>query len=348
MENKKIVIFYSCLSDYILNILSTYSSLTGNELHIVYIDPVKSEAPFEFDLKGENMFFYNYDLFDQQELIEFTQKINPNLIICGGWNYKKYNNVIDLVYKKTKCILTMDNQWHGKPKQYLGLLYSRFFIANKFYKIWVPGVPQFKYAQKLGFKKKDILTGWYVANEDKFKLNHQHNTINKRFVFVGRYVSYKGILDLHAAFSRLVEEVSDKWELHCIGVGHLQDKIPNHPLIKHHGFMQPKELHEFAKDGGVFVLPSHFEPWGLVVQEFALSGFPLIVSDKVGAGSQFVKTENGVIFKSKDIESLFFALKAIVLKSDNDLIKMGRASNRLGETVSYANWIKTLNTELKD
>lgn len=346
MENKKILILYSCLSDYILNILSTYSTISGTELHIVYIDPVKSEAPFELSLQGKNMIFYNYDQFEQKELIELTKMVNPNLIICSGWNHKKYNGVIDLFHKKIKCILTMDNQWLGKPKQYFGLLYSRLFIVKKYNKIWVPGEPQIEYALKLGFKKKNILTGWYVANEDKFRLDLQRNKVIQRFVFVGRYVDYKGILDLYKAFVKLVDEVPNQWMLNCIGTGPLLNNFPNHSQIKHLGFMQPNELQNFAKEGGVFILPSHFEPWGLVVQEFALAGFPLLVSDKVGSASQFVNSKNGVIFKSNSADSLYDALKTIILKKERELIAMSHASQKIGLTVSYENWIKTLNTEL--
>lgn len=347
MENKKILILYPCLSDYILNILSTYATISSVLLHIVYIDPIKSEAPFELNLEGENMTFYNFDQLDQKELIELTKIINPNLIICCGWNYKKYNAVINLFHKKIKCILTMDNQWIGNPKQFLGLLYSRLFIVNKYSKIWVPGGPQIEYALKLGFKKKNILTGWYIANEYKFKLNYQRKEINKRFVFVGRYVDYKGILDLYQAFVRLVEEVPNEWMLTCIGTGPLQNNFPDHPKIKHIGFVQPNELQCFAKEGGVFVLPSHFEPWGLVLQEFALSGFPLLVSDKVGAASQFISPKNGIVFKNNNIDSLFNALKTIVEKKDYELVEMCCASQLMGGSISYQNWIKILDAELK-
>ena len=84
------------------------------------------------------------------------------------------------------------------------------------------------------------------------------------------------------------------------------------------------------------------------MQEFALSGFPLLVSNKVGAASQFVSPENGIVFESNSIDSLFNALKTIVSKDDNELIEMSHASQKLGESVSYENWIKILNSELED
>lgn len=346
MNNKKILVLYSCLSDYILNILTIYTNVSEVKIHMVYINPIKKEAPFEFDLKKTKINFHDYDNFNVVELIELTKIINPDLIICGGWNNKKYNKLINIFNTKIKCILVMDNQWIGTPKQYLGLIYSRIFIVKKYAKIWVSGRPQMKYALKLGFKKNNILEGWYVANIDKFKLTHNRQKIEKRFVFVGRYVENKGILDLLNAFIKLVEEVPNDWILTCIGTGILKEKIKHHPRIEHIGFLQPEGLQEFSKKGGVFVLPSHFEPWGLVVQEFALAAFPLLVSDKVGSASQFVKDDNGIIFNANSVNSLFTTLKTIVQMNECELIKMSNLSKELGGKISYENWINILNTEL--
>lgn len=38
----------------------------------------------------------------------------------------------------------------------------------------------------------------------------------------------------------------------------------------------------------IFVLPSYQEPWGLVVNEAALCGLPLVVGNQVGAGADLV------------------------------------------------------------
>ena len=47
--------------------------------------------------------------------------------------------------------------------------------------------------------------------------------------------------------------------------------------------MQPEDLLAFMSTGKAFVLPSTFEPWGVAVHEFAAAGYPLILSDAVGA-----------------------------------------------------------------
>ena len=65
------------------------------------------------------------------------------------------------------------------------------------------------------------------------------------------------------------------------------------------------EINNIYNDCNVFVLPSTFEPWGLVVNEAMASGFPVIVSDKVGARYDLVLNKNtGFVFKSGDAVDL--------------------------------------------
>jgi glycosyltransferase involved in cell wall biosynthesis len=55
----------------------------------------------------------------------------------------------------------------------------------------------------------------------------------------------------------------------------------------------------------VFVLPSTFEPWGLVVNEVMNAGRPILVSDRVGCGPDLVQPgRNGFIFRVSDDAAL--------------------------------------------
>ncbi|AUS05833.1 glycosyltransferase family 4 protein [Pseudotamlana carrageenivorans] len=346
MKNKKVVILFSRLSDYMLTMFNSYASRESVELFIFIKSPDEKEAPFVLNLNEKNITFLNQDHFDKIKLIDKVEEIDPNLIICSGWSNHKYNAVINKFYRKKPCILTMDNQWLGSLKQYFGLLYSRLFIKPKFNKIWVPGSTQKAFALKLGFKKENIITGWYVANEKKF--TKQRTNINHEFVFVGRYVKIKGIEELWNAFIKLKETTSNNWKLTCIGTGELYEQKTEHPDINHLGFLQPNELQEYTKKGGVFVLPSHFEPWGVVVHEFALSSYPMIVSDKVGAASQFVTNQNGIIFESNNVNDLYNTMLKIVSLTNQELLEMSRASHSNGKTVSSENWINNMNSLLEN
>ncbi|MDQ3192354.1 MAG: glycosyltransferase family 4 protein, partial [Bacteroidota bacterium] len=224
-----------------------------------------------------------------------------------------------------------------------------FTITPYFSHAWVPGERQVEFALKLGFAAKRILKGFYSADFNYFHSLYSKNKeqkekeFPKRFIYVGRYIEHKGIKDLWRAFIELQNEKPSDWELWCLGVGPLKEQEVQHPKIKHFGFVQPSEMKKIIADSGVFVLPSHFEPWGVVVHEFAAAGFPLICSDKVGANSAFLKQgENGFIYHSADVEALKNRLKKMTAQSKEQLLEMGEKSIEKAKLITPEKWALTI------
>jgi glycosyltransferase involved in cell wall biosynthesis len=58
--------------------------------------------------------------------------------------------------------------------------------------------------------------------------------------------------------------------------------------VKILGFVNQSQLPETYRASDLFVLPSDYEPFGLVVNEAMLCGCPVVVSDKVGAQQDLV------------------------------------------------------------
>lgn len=76
------------------------------------------------------------------------------------------------------------------------------------------------------------------------------------------------------------------------------------------GFRNQTELPALYDLCDVFVLPSKFEPWGLVVNEVMNAGKPVIVSDQVGCGPDLVhQGENGGVFRAGDVDDLCAKLR---------------------------------------
>jgi glycosyltransferase involved in cell wall biosynthesis len=75
--------------------------------------------------------------------------------------------------------------------------------------------------------------------------------------------------------------------------------------VKFLGFRNQSELPALYDLCDVFVLPSGFEPWGLVVNEVMNAGKTVVVSDQVGSGPDLVREgENGSIFPAGDVAGL--------------------------------------------
>jgi glycosyltransferase involved in cell wall biosynthesis len=63
----------------------------------------------------------------------------------------------------------------------------------------------------------------------------------------------------------------------------------------------------------VFALQSTHEPWGVVVNEAAASGLPLVLSDQVGAAHDLLRDgENGFLVRPGDVEGAAAALRCLM------------------------------------
>ena len=109
------------------------------------------------------------------------------------------------------------------------------------------------------------------------------------------------------------------------------------------GFVQPHDLGEVIQETGVFVLPSLFEPWGVVVQEYAAAGFPIITTNAVGAADAFVVNgENGYVIEPANGMALEQAMRQMMQADQNQLLTMSQNSHRLSKTITPEGWVNNL------
>ncbi len=163
-------------------------------------------------------------------------------------------------------------------------------------------------------------------------------TFPKRFVFVGRYNQVKGLEDLISAFDSAKNELKD-WEFWFTGAGDLDSLISNKTGMRNLGFIQPKDMEPILKETSIFVLPSRYEPWGLALHEFAAAGFPVIVSNEVGAKEAFlVEGENGFSFPASDVMALKKVLIKMAMLSSSQWLEMGKKSTMLALKNTPKDW----------
>lgn len=353
-ERKKILFLYFELAGYFTACLEYLVDKHEVDAHVIKY-PVNAVAPFSFDLKNEHITYYEYNSFDQHSILLFCQELSPDLIICNGWSDSLYVQLCKKVKKEFKIILTFDNPWRNTIKQNLARIASRILLRPHFPNLWVPGKAQHLYAKKLGYADNQIKTGLYCCDHSLFNsyyLNYaeqKQKSFPKRFLFIGRYTKLKGVLELWNAFVQLQQEDPNEWELWCIGKGDLEHCMPDHPKIKNIGFVQPADLGQFIKECGVFILPSQYEHWGVVLHEMSLAGLPVICSDTTSAADSFVEVDvNGYIHSACDQKSIKSQLKKIISKSDEDLLQMANHSHRIGHTINFDTWSNSLLDYIKN
>lgn len=133
------------------------------------------------------------------------------------------------------------------------------------------------------------------------------------FLNVANLIELKGQEDLIRAFKKVSDEMPDA-ELQIIGGGILESQlyklIEDFNLInkvKLLGYQDRDVIRKHMQECNVFVFPSHYETFGVVLIEAAALGKPLIAS-KCGGPECIVNEVNGVLCPKKDIQELSVAL----------------------------------------
>lgn len=112
------------------------------------------------------------------------------------------------------------------------------------------------------------------------------------------------------------------------------------------GFVNQSQLPSVYGSSDVFVLPSDYEPFGVVVNEAMLCGCPVIVSDRVGAGYDLIQQgETGYIYPTRNVQALAQVLTDLFITPDQ-LKRVKENAQRRILTWSYQENISALITAL--
>ena len=342
----RVLILYTELAGYVIGNINLFlKNNPSAELSIIHY-PVNPEAPFKIEnIPRTSLLEYNES--NKVKIRDLLIEFKPEIVLCSGWGNKFYLELMKIVPLNSKKVVCFDNKWKSTLKQNILVFFSRFFILNKFNYAWVPGNPQKKYALKLGFKSENIYTGLYPADSNFFlkignkKLNNQ-GPYPRVMLSVARYIVQKDLPTLWRAFINANSKTGNNWVLKCIGLGDQFDSRIENQYIEHLGFKQPSEMEEYILTSGVYVLPSIEEPWGVAVHEMALSALPLVLSEKVGAASMFLKDENGFSFPAGNQDKLEEILIGMMRMDDSQLKEMSRESLKSGQQLSSDDWSRTL------
>ena len=341
---KRILVLYKELAGYFIACLDELCASYDAQADVIAY-PVNIDAPFEFKHSNRIQIFSRNTITDEK-LRDMISANSYDLIFTGGWFDKGYLHA--LRNRSCPALIGFDNAWEGNLKQQLAVLYGRFRIRPLFDFAFVPGSKQATFASKLGFSDAQIVKGAYSCDVSRFSRVTKIKGSKQRLIYAGRYAPEKFILPLFEVFHELASSQYSNWELHCIGTGPLWQQRLQSAHITHHGFMQPDDLLAFMQTGDAFVLPSTFEPWGVVVHEFAAAGYPLVLSDAVGAAEAFLENQkNGFLFSAGSSADLKRALNQMLSANSEELQAMGQLSRRLAATITPSTWAKSLADRMK-
>jgi glycosyltransferase involved in cell wall biosynthesis len=318
---------------------------------MIYARSKDSKAPFD-DVQFQNLgTTYCRDSRSAASMLEQVSEFNPSAIHLGGWSDRQYMSVCRRMRSKgTLVIAGSDTQWANSFRQHVAGFSASLHLRRAVDVMWVPGDRQRVFAAALGYTGDQCWDGSYACDWDLCSSSRGRNTQTGQvpyFLFVGRYVEEKGIDTLVDAFRIYKDTVSDPWRLVCVGKGPLAETI--RPAgIEDRGFIQPEKLPDVMSSAGGFILPSRFEPWGVVIQEAAAAGLPLLCSDACGAAFHLLRDcYNGFTFPAGSAASLAERMARMSSLKDEELSVMGERSFQLSKQYTPRRWADVLLSGIK-
>lgn len=130
------------------------------------------------------------------------------------------------------------------------------------------------------------------------------------FLFCGQMIARKGLDHLLAAFAAVAARHSHVRLLLVGREAELPQMLKALPpevraRVEYAGFQPPEALPRYFAQADVFVLPSRYDGWGVVVNQAIGAGLPVVCSDAVGAAYDLVEENvNGLRFPPGDIPAL--------------------------------------------
>lgn len=133
------------------------------------------------------------------------------------------------------------------------------------------------------------------------------------FLFASKLQSRKRCIDLVEAFLRLSPAPGIDPPAHLLIAGDGEERSAIEGRISESGtrnirilgFQNQSEMPRLFDLCEVFVLPSTYEPWGLIVNEVMNAARAIVISDQVGCGPDLIRDGvNGFVFPARDVDAL--------------------------------------------
>ena len=325
-----------------LDIVSHFSKNT--EVKIIYFYPrhdikeayQKAGITLQFmNLKGKYSFLTGIYL-----LVKLLKKEKPDLVVSSIMRA----NLISRIACKitgTRIAGTFVNDSYGairveEHKQKGQYAKFRFFWlldkwTSRLCKHWISNASCIasSNATALGLKRNDIDV--IYRGRDVLKIHAWNNSVidkskGFRFVFIGRLIQRKGILELIQALS-IVTKAEPHVYLDIYGAGPLSNKIQ--ALAEKSGVDKHITLHGAVPNGidklyeaNCFVFPSWYEGFSGSLIEAMLSGIPIIASNIPMNMEAIESGKTALVHEAKNPEDLAEKMKAMIAGYP-DMIKMG-------------------------
>ncbi|MBE9665988.1 glycosyltransferase family 4 protein [Mucilaginibacter boryungensis] len=275
------------------------------------------------------------------ELIQQINLYKADAVLVFGWAYHSHLKVLRYFKNKVPVYFRGDSTLLDQQTGIRSVLKSLFLkwvyrhIDHAFY----VGTNNRAYFKKYGLGDEQLSFAPHAVDNDRFAINHDTEAAALRkslnipadavlILFAGKLEDKKAPELLLNAFIRL-----NTPDTHLLFAGNgpleivLKQKAGSNPNIHFTDFKNQSQMPVLYQACDIFCLPSKGpdETWGLAVNEAMACSKAVIISDKCGCAIDLVTENNGIIFKSENIDEITLGLKKMITNG-NLLTEMGKTS----------------------
>ncbi len=343
----RVVFCWAEVTGYMASCWQALAKRPGIDLHIVHTRQLfQRQNPFNLDplLDGISNREFSREQPDIDEwLLKEVADRRPDIIVVCGWIFWPYTRLMaHPSLARARVMLGMDSPWRGTPIQRLSRWRLRNIVQHADMFV-TAGERSAEYARHMGVPVERIRGGYYGFDYRRFSPIAERRARRaggwpRQFLFVGRYVPQKDLPTLMNAYAEYRDSVAEPWGLTCCGAGPEGARLQGRPGVTDAGFTQPADQPAVFENHGAFILPSNFEPWGVVLAEAAASGLPLLCTTACGAGADLVRDSvNGFMTEPGDAHGLAMKMRW-VHDHEDQLVEMGRRGRDLAANFSAEQW----------
>jgi glycosyltransferase involved in cell wall biosynthesis len=357
---RRLTIITEIIAPYRIPVFNALAEHPEIDLHVIFLAETDSTQRQWLVYKDEIRFSYEVlpswrrRLRKQNLLVNWgvtaaLRQAAPDVIVCGGYNYVASWRSLSWARDAGVPFLlwvesTAKDQRRNSSR--IEALKKRFMQECSGF--IVPGKASFEYVRKFGISAQKISvapnavdTQFFTRHAEKARRDAAAHckaldAPSRFFLFAGRLVPEKGIFDLLDAYAMLPPELRREIALVLVGDGPVRAELARRAagivagLVKLAGFAQREQLASYYALAETFVFPTHTDPWGLVVNEAAACGLPIIASDAAGCVPDLVEDRwNGRVVPAHDVAQLAIAMEELAGNAEVRAVMSQRSRDRI-------------------
>ena len=242
-------------------------------------------------------------------------RFDPDVVLLGGWNQPAFWTGLRWARKRRRPVVlwvesTARDERSGNPL--LERLKRRAVASAAGF--LVPGRAAEEYVESLGVPRERIVIAPNAVDLSIFSVEpDRRDRDGCTFLYVGRFSQEKGVDVLLRAF----RDVPGRLILAGTGPQEEQVRALADDRVELLGHVAREDLPALYASADCLVLPSRSEAWGMVLNEAAAAGLPLVATEAAGGGYDLIEEGvNGYRVPVEDEAALAAALRKVAADPD--------------------------------